>query len=329
MRGELLNVVLAKKLRRLFPLGTETVVPSRVVDVGSYVTLPEGFHGTNPSIVKMKNGYLLCVRGVNYVFPKDNFKRVTFTVGDRLRTINKFAVLDHDFQMVAPVASLDDVYDDIEDIKICAFNERMIGMGTYTGGLQEDGKKEIAVVEFTTEFQPIRRMVIPSPFGFDVEKNWAPCVVDGVLHFVYSFSPLIVLRYDPDHPGSTSVVAGGDIDERNFDFLTGGSSAGIHVPEGYLFATHRRRFHVPSLSYNYVNRIYLIDRHFKIAAASNYYVLNENAVQFVNGMEQDGPDLIISFGWRDRSAYVCRVPRSRLRLEAVGRPAGSFRARCV
>lgn len=318
MRGEILNVVLAKKLRRLFPLGSETVVPSRVVDVGSYVTLPEGFHATNPSIVKMENGYLLCVRGVNYLFPKDNFTRVKLTVGDRLRTINRFAVLDHDFQLVASVASLDHVYDDIEDIKICAFNGRIMGVGTFTGGLKKNGRKAIAVVEFTNALQPIRKMVIPSPFGFDVEKNWSPFVVDGVLHFVYSFSPLIVLRYDPDRPGSTSVVAGRDIDDRQLDFLTGGSSAGLPVPEGYLFAAHRRRFHVPSLSYNYVNRLYLMDRHFRIAAASNYYVLNENSVQFVNGLEQDGPDLIISFGRRDRSAHVCRVPRSRLRLKAVG-----------
>ena len=38
---------------------------------------------------------------------------------------------------------------------------------------------------------------LASPFGLRQEKNWAPFVHEGALHFIYSFDPLIILRHDP------------------------------------------------------------------------------------------------------------------------------------
>ena len=56
----------ARKLRRLLPLSAERVVPANVVEISAYAKFPSGFHGTNPSVVKVRDGYLVCLRGVNY-----------------------------------------------------------------------------------------------------------------------------------------------------------------------------------------------------------------------------------------------------------------------
>jgi hypothetical protein len=47
-----------------------------------------------------------------------------------------------------------------------------------------------------TEFGTFHPVLLRTDVPGIREKNWAPFVHQGVLHFVYSFDPLLVLYYD-------------------------------------------------------------------------------------------------------------------------------------
>ena len=95
-------------------------------------------------------------------------------------------------------------------------------------------------------------------------------------------------------------------------FLTGGSSAGLPVPGGILFAAHRRRVSLPRLHRSYLSRLYHLDNTGMTLTAGRYFSLGPASIQFINGLAQHGSDFVISYGAMDQYAYLCRVPQARL-----------------
>lgn len=173
----------------------------------------------------------------------------------------------------------------------------------------------MALIEICQNLDDAKIRFLRSPFGRDPEKNWAPYDVDGVLNFVYSFHPLVILRYTDEseivRPWRIGRARAGS---ERLPFLVGGSSSGLRVGGSYVFATHRRRVSLPLLRHDYVSRLYQIDRAGCVTAMSRHFVIGDHAVQFINGLEQDNNDFIISYGWMDQKAYICRVPKYLLPL---------------
>jgi hypothetical protein len=300
-----------KKLRRFMPLMADRITPKTLVDISSYAALPAGFHSTNPSLVAFGDGFLVCVRGVNYVFDGQDMAKTVFTSGDRYRTVNRFFLVDCDFRLTRNLPALDEAFEDVEDIKLIMLGDQVIGVGSQGDPADSSGARSIALLTIDPTLTDSSRHLIPSPFGLRQEKNWAPFVSGGSLHFVYSFDPLIVLRYD--FATRTAVFAApqfAKIASTALKFLTGGSSAGLPVPGGTLFAAHRRRVSLPSLDYSYVSRLYRLDEAGTTLTAGRYFTIGNAPIQYINGMEQQGDDLVISFGVLDHNAYLCRLPRS-------------------
>jgi hypothetical protein len=303
-----------KKLHRFMPLTFDRVTPEVLVDISLYATMPDGFHATNPSLLAFGDGFLVCVRGLNYVFHNNDMTKTVFTVGDRYRTVNRFFMVDRDFRLLHNLPALDGAFEDVEDIKLFRLGEQVMGVGSWGNPLDADsGARSIALLTIDPTLTGSSLQIIASPFGLRQEKNWAPFVSDGVLHFVYSFDPLIVLRYDfaarktffvPPHSGKA--------DSKVLKFLIGGSSAGLPVAAGTLFAAHRRRVSLPSLDRTYVSRLYCLNKAGTVLTPGRYFSIGDASVQFINGLEREGDDFIISFGAMDRSAWLCRVPQDRL-----------------
>lgn len=62
----------------------------------------------------------------------------------------------------------------------------------------------IALTPFD-EFKPVFLRIRNTPYNV-MEKNWAPFVKNGQIHFVYNYDPLIILRYDGNPEGWCNVV---------------------------------------------------------------------------------------------------------------------------
>lgn len=304
---------LAKKLARLLPLRYRELTAHQVVDLGRFVTPPAGFHGLNPSVVPLGDEFLVCLRCVNYVLSGPDMARPVFTFGDRYMTVNRFFVLDAEFQLVRTLPALDSVFDDVEDIKLFTLRGRIMGVGSCADPTLGPTSRAIGLLTLDADLGGGVCRVLSSPFGFRYEKNWAPFVADGELRFIYSFDPAVILRCDPDtgqlspaDAGSASVASDG------FKFLVGGSSAGIPVPGGFLFAAHRRRISLPSRHRVYLSRLYHFGGRSPSLRGGRYFSIGPAAIQFINGVCVTPSHLVVTYGQDDRHGYICKVPKSEL-----------------
>lgn len=304
------KVVLTRKLRRFLPLTASQIKPSLEINLGSYVDIPSGFYGTNPSLIAVGNGYLVCIRCVNYVFGPRGMTQPIFTTGDRYRTLNRFLLLSHDLRFVRSLPALDEVFTDIEDIKLFTFGDHVMGLGSYLKS-SKPSFSVIALIKIANDFRGGDIELIPSPLGHRQEKNWAPFVAGQHLCFIYSFDPLIILSYDPDkksttfeHPSSQQHISS------ELPFLTGGSSAGLPVSAGHIFATHRRKVSIPQIRRCYVSRLVYLNLKRTKLAGGPYFTLSDKPVQFVNGLERHEGGFLIAYGLMDNQAYLCKVSRN-------------------
>lgn len=109
-----------RKAQRFFPLIFKTASPRWVLNIGERVDLPPGYFPTNPSILSIGNGFLICVRGVNYTLKDARSMKPRLTGEQCVRTINKFLVTSQDFSTFQAQPQLDAAFSDIEYVKLFA-----------------------------------------------------------------------------------------------------------------------------------------------------------------------------------------------------------------
>jgi hypothetical protein len=293
-----------KKAQRFFPLIFKTTSPRWVLDLGKRVDLPPGYFPTNPSILSIGRQFLICVRGVNYTLEDERSMTPRLTGEQGFRTINKFMVTSQDFATFRALPQLDAAFSDIEDIKLFSFAGETYGIGSR---IVDPGDNSccIVLVRIDRTLTNTVAQEIPSPFGLRQEKNWCPFDHEGNLCFVYSYHPLIVLRYRPEtrsvefwNPEHAAIPA------QSLPFLICGSSPGVETPNGYLFVAHRRIVRLPRLNRAYISRLYHLDRRVSTVTGGSYFVIEQPAIQFVNGLHMDEQSIYVSYGSNDRSAHL-------------------------
>lgn len=299
-----------KKAQRFLPLLFKTATPQWVLDLGNMVDLPPGYFPTNPSILSIDGKFLICVRGVNYTLDDTRSMKPTLTGEQSFRTINKFMVASPDFATFHALPQLDAAFSDIEDVKLFTFGGETYGIGSRIVD-HADNACCITLIKIDRDLVSTDAQDIPSPFGLRQEKNWCPFEHDGNLCFVYSYHPLIILRYrrdthavefcNPDHAAYAA---------RSLPFLVCGSSPGVETPDGYLFVAHRRSVRLPKLNRAYLSRLYYLDRRVSAVTGGSYFVIEQPAIQFVNGIHLDEQSVYVSYGSNDRSAHLACFDRS-------------------
>ena len=299
-----------KTLLRFLPITCKIVTPTVSFDISNLVAFPPGFSAMNPSIVMVNDQYLVCIRGVNYNKGKYG-ETPTFNVGDRYMTRNRFLLLDSNFCFVKALTDLDNKFDDIEDIKLFTFKNRIMGIGSQLLRSNDAEQLSICLLSNIDTVSEISCTLIASPFSINNEKNWAPFVYDDELYFVYSFEPLILLKYDVA-TGTTQIInlPFAETAIRNFSFMLSGSSAGLPVSDGFLFAAHRRRISPFTRRLSYFTRIYHLNMPEMKISAGRYFSIGPPNLQFVNGFLQIGDFFLVSYGASDRSAHVSLFPIS-------------------
>lgn len=317
-----LAAITRKKAQRFLPLTFKTASPQKVIDLGGMVDWPAGYFPANPSIVKLAAGFLICVRGVNYILENARTMKPRFTNEDSFRTLNKFFVMSSDFTTIHPLPQLDEAFADIEDVRLFAFNGELYGMGSRIVDAETKSccitLGKIAPDCLDTSFRDI-----PSPFGLRQEKNWSPFIHGGDLYFLYSYHPLVIVKYRSD----TGEVEFCNADHasyqpQSFPFLVCGSSPGFETPSGYLFVAHRRTVRLPSLHRAYLSRLYRLDRNLSDVTGGPYFVIERPAIQFVNGLLMDERSVYITYGNDDSSAHLARFDKDEYRRLLPDKRAG-------
>jgi glycosyltransferase involved in cell wall biosynthesis len=164
----------------------------------------------------------------------------------------------------------------------------------------EKGRCEMAMGEIagdgTISVHPLRG------YCDDVhQKNWMPLVRGDELLFVYGTDPLIILRCDETmqlHEVARSEPP------LALDHLRGGSQA-VPVEGGWLYLAHEVSIGEDFMR-TYLHRFVRISGDFVVEGVSEPFWFLDRQIEFAAGLAIDGERLLVTFGTRDRQAWIAQ-----------------------
>lgn len=298
---------ITRKIRRFAPLRFDVARPIAEFDLSRKVTLPPEYYPTNPSFVDTDFGRLVCVRGVNYRMRYDFKFTPTFTIGDNYHSINRFALLDGRGEVIRVLRDLDAAFEDAIDVCLFSFDGALWGACCRP----ISGTVGMSLMKLDTDLRGAKAIPLASPYGSSREKNWVPIVHKGMLHFVYSLKPLVVLRCETSS-GRLDFVDPhyAQYSRSSFTFLLSGSASGVRLGNRQLLIIHRRTVRLPRLRRIYVHRCVTLNPSLTKLQFGRYFVIGRaEPGQFVAGMDVDDDVVRLSYGRMDRSAHLAEFDR--------------------
>lgn len=280
--------------------------------------LNERYRPTNPSLVKTADGYAVICRAVNYdqqggynhcsVDPKDG----------TLRTKNYFLKYDKTLKLLSQKEIVDESprekypahVEGFEDCRIvhlmneawftCTLWDTAPGIVTEAlCKLKENPKSATVAVE----------KVVPLPGKNPIEKNWLPFYVDNRCYVIYGYDPLLI--YQVDQTSGKCTVAKEYSTPYDLSQFRG-SAAPVPFDGGYLFVVHEVSVHDHR---HYLHRFVYMDHNFEITKMSLPFNFMHWGVEFCGGLTVDhsGRECIMTLGYEDREAHICRVSIDQVR----------------
>jgi hypothetical protein len=302
---------IAIKARRLAPLTFKVVRPKVELDLSRKVSFSPGYYPTNPSFVDTGLGRLFCIRGVNYRMAYYYPSKATFTVGDSYHSINRFVLLDGHGKVVRELLDLDAAFEGAEDVRLFSFDGALWGVccRPISGAALSCG---MSLMKLDADLRGAEAIPLTSPYGSNREKNWLPIIHEGMLYFVYSIEPLVVLRCDiPSGRLDFVDPRYAEYSRSSFAFLLCGSASGISVDNRQLLIAHRRTVRLPWLRYTYVHRCATLNPSLAKIQFGRYFVIGRaEPGQFVAGMNVDDDIVRLSYGRLDRFAHLAEFDRA-------------------
>jgi glycosyltransferase involved in cell wall biosynthesis len=272
----------------------------------------ERYHHSNPSVMRVEDGYLVICRAVNYT---QVGARDFFTNDDRgiIRTKNFLLHYDNEFRLLSQQEIFDDPHrprirscnvEGLEDCRLVGA-EGKVWFTCTTSDTNPTGQRQISLCEL--EGAKVKKLTpLIGPDLHRCEKNWLPFAMGGQIHVVYSYEPFIVYRPDL-MTGECAKVAsvGGGLDFSHFR----GSAGPIEIEGGYLVLAHEV-LQQADFQRVYFHRFLLCDKEFHVKKVSKPFTFSHFGVEFCCGMtlNQTGAELILSVGIEDSEAYLYFTP---------------------
>jgi hypothetical protein len=184
-----------------------------------------------------------------------------------------------------------------EDARLFVRGGRLWASATVCDRVPGDLRPKIAVLELDQVGNVVECHVQPSD---RLEKNWMPIAGEDELRFVYGLEPAVmVVTYD-DRKHLVWPEA------RQLPNVTGhlrGSSQVLHWKRGYLCVVHQVHAGRPT----YVHRFVELDERLQVQRIGRPFFFREEGIEFCAGAAEWGSHLVLSFGVRDREAWLAFV----------------------
>ncbi len=275
-------------------------------------TPPPGLRPMSPSITRMVKGYAMTLRVVNYeagVDGKHNF----ISPDGIIRTRNWLLNLDKDFNTTSEIElTLPTNWPDppkygivrgIEDMRLFRVAGKLMIIGnsrelTPEGWCHQitfrPGNGQLTDWQIVSAMPPVRH-----------EKNWMPFATGGTYGFVYLCDPTVILDHAGKQHGLTTTPA---IHAERFR----GSSQLIRFDTGWLGVIHEVEWR-EGLSY-YRSRFVQFDRDQHLTKCSLPFYFRHHGLEIATGLcHGPGDTLVISYGLRDREAWIGTMTASDIR----------------
>lgn len=258
---------------------------------------PNGYRPMNPSICLHKGEIWCVVRCVNYsmsgrsysIDDPDKVVRTDNYLG-RLRLSGEFTepTLMRDLDPAPRQESKIVGYEDIRLVSVASKDGPEL-TASCTVCDRDAARRLIAKLTLDPDGNITRADVQESQQRH--EKNWMPVAVDGALRWVYSLDP-------------TKIIPGPVLDcPLQLEHQRGG--AAISFGDGYLCITHE------TIETNegriYLHRFVRLDAEFKVTGVTPSWMFEHYGVEFCAGLLHLDGELVISYGVKDREAWIARV----------------------
>jgi hypothetical protein len=275
------------------------------------IDVPEGWSCHNPSITGDGARYKMIVRSANYTV--DNHLRFTPTDGTGVvRTTNYLAELSPDFA-IERVEVIDDSafrtepplfpVAGFEDCRLFRHRESW----WYSASTRDQNAQGVSQIALLRLVGPTaREMHLLSDGVQRYEKNWMPSPDsgDGLLRFVYTCQPTVIVRYD-DAAGAVvpEIIEEGPPIARGFR----GGTQTVPVAGGQLCLIHEAADFEDG-SRVYTHRWVWFDAAWRLARLSPPFVFHDRGIEFAVGLACKDEQLVVSFGRWEREAWLAVVP---------------------
>jgi hypothetical protein len=296
----------AERPEAAFPAESGLVLGNHLpADAFVRLTVPESekYLPCNPSIAKDGNGKLACLlRTVNYELGEED--GIWFRGDPSPNTRNYFVTLDSNAKQKS-VDWVDDLTvrhtrvparDGLEDARLFWFDGRWY----FTCSALHHGPR----VRTTMALAKLDKTLVDgleflhSPHGREMEKNWMPRVKDSQLAFIYSHHPAESYEITPTR---RKLWLGA------FPALQGWSGGSQVIPYGgeWLGVVHQRR--KVKNRVHYAHRLVAYNDNIEPVRAGREFYFKGQQIEFCAGIVEHRGYFILSFGVKDREAWLVKL----------------------
>lgn len=277
-----------------------------------------GRFSTNPSILRMDDGYLCLVKGVNFDLEAIRLSGDWQAIDPRepIDCRYKMVHLDAAFQTI-DVFDLDTTSVDrtfgapvgVEDLRLFWRNDAIFVCGcvidreaVFTGVRWIIGSPKTRVFVAEVVLDRLEGVqIFESPTGAREEKNWMAVSRGASLDFVVNVGRDGRLSTD----GAGAVVSLSSQDCLNWRGWSG-STCLVSREDGYIALIHRKSEREP---YCYKHMFVIFDKQLKARGRSALFSFEGRPVEFCCGLDCDRETMTVSYGVMDKSAVIAVFPR--------------------
>lgn len=199
----------------------------------------------------------------------------------------------------------------LEDARVVRWDNNL-----YITGVRRDtttngqGRMELSLIVDNKEFARYR-IEPPNDKDSYCEKNWMP-ILDMPFHYVKWTNPTEIVKVDIQTLQSETIILKEGIgDLQNMR----GSSQVIRYGDYRMCIIHETALWKNKLDQRtarYVHRFVIWDLDWNLRHISEAFNFMDGEVEFCCGMAFYKEDLLISFAFQDNSAYILKIPKSKI-----------------
>ena len=285
---------------------------------------------TNPSVVKMSDGYVCVVKEVNFDrnaimlsgdWRAENLNEKVSCNNHVLRLDESLRVVDQNRLSFSQPDLPPKWQLDIEDLRVCRASDRLFLCGAavfhrsiWTGAAwyRTNQKTRVCTGELTgTSISNLK--VMPPIEALHTEKNWIPYAVDR---------ETVLLLTDVESGSvvktpTSSLNTDGQIPTQRWSGKWSGSSPAIKVSGTIIGLIHRRTSDIPE---TYIHAFAQFDDELNLVGCSEPFSLHGAHIEFVCGITESHSKnkLLVSYGAADATAWIAEL-RTESVLAAINR----------
>jgi hypothetical protein len=285
------------------------------------ISLPNGPRITNPSIIQVKDGYLVVAREIDP--PVQNKSRYLSSNSWVLHYDEHFKLKQWNLVQDEMIRSnFPEVANGLEDGRLFEWNGKQYVL--YSGLRKIECNFENTMILTCLENNNlVEGVLLKSPHRFQREKNWMPWICGGALFLVYSTFPMEI--YKLTGKGLTLVYEEG---RKYPGAIMSGSSQVIPYGKDYLMVTHQRNRApiIGRIIQKYITRdpeyqlkkirfshnLIRMDKEFRIKSISSPFCFEREGIEFCSGIAMHGENILFSYGLLDRHARMIELNPSQV-----------------